>query len=78
MAAKVNPEQRFPQVERPTVNNPQREPGGARAARGTSDGADHDRWCEQVVGEVEDHERAKAFWTETLGFELAQDTPYGG
>ena len=32
----------------------------------------------KVVGEVEDHERAKAFWTATLGFEFAQDTPYGG
>src|SRR5512132_3725969 len=31
----------------------------------------------QVVVEVEDQERAKGFWTEQLGFELAQDTPYG-
>ncbi len=31
----------------------------------------------QVVLEVEDQERAKRFWTETLGFELAQDAPYG-
>jgi predicted enzyme related to lactoylglutathione lyase len=31
----------------------------------------------KVVVEVENQERAKAFWTETLGFELAQDTPYG-
>jgi predicted enzyme related to lactoylglutathione lyase len=31
----------------------------------------------QVVIEVEDQERAKAFWVETLGFELAQDAPYG-
>jgi predicted enzyme related to lactoylglutathione lyase len=31
----------------------------------------------QVVIEVEDQERAKTFWTETLGFELAQDAPYG-
>jgi len=31
----------------------------------------------QVVLEVEDLERAKKFWTETLGFELAQDAPYG-
>jgi predicted enzyme related to lactoylglutathione lyase len=31
----------------------------------------------QVVVEVEDQERAKRFWTEQLGFELAQDTPYG-
>jgi predicted enzyme related to lactoylglutathione lyase len=30
----------------------------------------------QVVIEVEDQERAKAFWTQTLGFELAQDAPY--
>jgi predicted enzyme related to lactoylglutathione lyase len=27
--------------------------------------------------EVEDQERAKRFWTETMGFELVQDTPYG-
>jgi len=31
----------------------------------------------QVVIEVEDQERAKAFWTQTLGFELARDAPYG-
>ncbi len=31
----------------------------------------------QVVIEVEDQDRAKAFWTETLGFELAQDAAYG-
>ena len=31
----------------------------------------------QVVIEVEDQDRAKAFWTQTLGFELAQDAPYG-
>src|SRR6266487_2834736 len=31
----------------------------------------------QVVIEVEDQDRAKAFWTETLGFELVQDAPYG-
>jgi predicted enzyme related to lactoylglutathione lyase len=31
----------------------------------------------KVVIEVEDQERAKAFWTGTLGFELVQDTPYG-
>jgi predicted enzyme related to lactoylglutathione lyase len=30
----------------------------------------------QVVIQVEDQERAKAFWTQTLGFELAQDAPY--
>jgi catechol 2,3-dioxygenase-like lactoylglutathione lyase family enzyme len=30
----------------------------------------------QVVLEVEDKERAKRFWTETLGFELTQDAPY--
>jgi predicted enzyme related to lactoylglutathione lyase len=26
--------------------------------------------------EVEDQDRAKAFWTGTMGFELVQDTPY--
>jgi lactoylglutathione lyase len=31
----------------------------------------------QVVLEVEDKERAKQFWTQTLGFELVQDAPYG-
>ena len=31
----------------------------------------------KVVIEVEDQQRAKAFWTQTLGFELVQDTPYG-
>jgi len=31
----------------------------------------------QVVLEGEDLEPAKKFWTETLGFELAQDAPYG-
>jgi predicted enzyme related to lactoylglutathione lyase len=31
----------------------------------------------KVVVEVEDQERAKAFWTRTLGFEVAQDVPYG-
>jgi len=31
----------------------------------------------QVVLEVDDQDRALAFWMETLGFELAQDAPYG-
>ena len=31
----------------------------------------------KVVVEVEVQERAKRFWTETLGFELVQDSPYG-
>jgi len=31
----------------------------------------------QVVIEVEDQDRAKAFWTQTMGFELAEDAPYG-
>ena len=31
----------------------------------------------KVVVEVEDQDRAKAFWTETMGFELVQDEPYG-
>jgi lactoylglutathione lyase len=31
----------------------------------------------QVVIEVEDQDRASGFWTETMGFELVQDTPYG-
>jgi lactoylglutathione lyase len=30
-----------------------------------------------VVVEVEDQERAKRFWNETLGFEVAQDAAYG-
>ena len=31
----------------------------------------------KVVIEVDDQARALGFWTETLGFELHQDTPYG-
>ena len=31
----------------------------------------------KVVINVDDQERAKVFWTETMGFELAQDAPYG-
>jgi predicted enzyme related to lactoylglutathione lyase len=31
----------------------------------------------KVVLQVEDQDRAKAFWIETIGFELAQDAPYG-
>ncbi len=31
----------------------------------------------KVVIEVADQARALGFWTETLGFELHQDTPYG-
>jgi lactoylglutathione lyase len=31
----------------------------------------------KVVIEVEDQARALGFWTETLGFELHQDAPYG-
>ena len=30
----------------------------------------------QVVVEVEDQDRALKFWTETMGFDLAQDAPY--
>ena len=31
----------------------------------------------KVVIEVEDQDRALGFWTETLDFEVHQDTPYG-
>jgi len=31
----------------------------------------------QVLVEVEDQDRALKFWTEAVGFELAQDAPYG-
>jgi predicted enzyme related to lactoylglutathione lyase len=31
----------------------------------------------KVVVEVDDQDRAKRFWTEQLGFQLVQDTPYG-
>ena len=31
----------------------------------------------QVIVEVDDQERALRFWTETLGFEIARDAPYG-
>jgi lactoylglutathione lyase len=30
----------------------------------------------KVGVEVDDQDRAKAFWTQTMGFELVQDTPY--
>jgi len=35
------------------------------------------RGIDQVVLEVEDQDRALDFWTKTMGFELAQDEPYG-
>src|SRR5215216_2450168 len=35
------------------------------------------RGIHQVVVDVEDQDRALAFWTEAMGFELAQDAPYG-
>jgi predicted enzyme related to lactoylglutathione lyase len=31
----------------------------------------------KIVLEVEDQDRALKFWTETVGFELVQDAPYG-
>lgn len=31
----------------------------------------------KVVIGVDDQERAKAFWTQTMGFEVVQDVPYG-
>ncbi|HZD03033.1 MAG TPA: VOC family protein [Actinomycetes bacterium] len=31
----------------------------------------------KVVVEVEDQDRAKEFWTGTMGFEVVQDSPYG-
>jgi predicted enzyme related to lactoylglutathione lyase len=30
----------------------------------------------QVIVEVEDQDRAKEFWTEVIGFEVATDAPY--
>jgi lactoylglutathione lyase len=35
------------------------------------------RGIHQVVLEVEDQDRALDFWTKMMGFELAQDEPYG-
>ena len=35
------------------------------------------RGINQVVLEADDQDRALAFWTEAMGFELAQDGPYG-
>ena len=35
------------------------------------------RGVSKVVLGVEDQDRAKAFWTDKMGFELAEDTPYG-
>lgn len=32
----------------------------------------------KVVIDVGDQERAKVFWTETMGFELVQHAPYQG
>ena len=32
----------------------------------------------KVVLDVEDQDRAKAFWTAVMGFELVQDSAYGG
>ena len=31
----------------------------------------------KVVVDVEDQDRARAFWTTVMGFELVRDTPYG-
>jgi lactoylglutathione lyase len=35
------------------------------------------RGVSKVVIDVEDQERAKGFWVETMGFELVQDAQYG-
>ncbi|MFC0110062.1 VOC family protein [Kibdelosporangium aridum] len=35
------------------------------------------RGVNQVVLYVEDQQRAKQFWTEKMGFALAEDSPYG-
>ncbi len=35
------------------------------------------RGVNQVVLHVEDQDRAKEFWVDTLGFTLAEDSPYG-
>ena len=35
------------------------------------------RGISQVLLEVEDQDRALAFWTGPMGFELVQDVPYG-
>jgi lactoylglutathione lyase len=35
------------------------------------------RGVNQVILYVEDQERAKQFWVDTMGFELVQDSPYG-
>jgi lactoylglutathione lyase len=35
------------------------------------------RGINQVVLEVDDQDRALAFWTDAMGFELVQDAPYG-
>jgi predicted enzyme related to lactoylglutathione lyase len=32
----------------------------------------------KVVIDVEDQDRAKAFWTDLMGFDVVQDTAYGG
>jgi lactoylglutathione lyase len=35
------------------------------------------RGVNQVVLYVEDQQRAKRFWTDKMGFEVAEDSPYG-
>jgi predicted enzyme related to lactoylglutathione lyase len=35
------------------------------------------RGAHKLVVEVEDQDRALRFWTDAVGFELVQDTPYG-
>ena len=35
------------------------------------------RGVHQVVLTVEDQERAKKFWSETMGFEVVEDSAYG-
>jgi catechol 2,3-dioxygenase-like lactoylglutathione lyase family enzyme len=35
------------------------------------------RGVNQVVLMVDDQERAKKFWSETMGFEIVEDSPYG-
>jgi hypothetical protein len=54
-----------PPVEHPTRDEPARKEGAMIGG------------VSKVVIDVEDQDRAKAFWTETMRFELAQDAPYG-
>jgi hypothetical protein len=69
--AKVDLEQQFTHVERPTVRTRSDRPAGHEQREVLVMVLTVIGGVSKVVVEVEDQEHAKAFWTETLGFELA-------